>query len=149
MFSILYFFLFVSTKRLVAADPAQRPSTIEIIAQLGQIRQDDAVQEAQQQVDALGAELQQLRVDMATAQSDASPSLRAQLSTKDDEIRSKNNEIWRLQRQLVLMRRTTVALRSKDAEIRRLRAALRRKSSRSDENVEEGEEDDDDDEQEN
>lgn len=124
-------------QRLVAVDTTRRPSTTQIMTQLGQIRQDETVLAAQRQVDQLADELQRLRCEIGVQheqqqQQLMSPSmLHAQLTSKDDEIRSKNNEIYRLQRQIVLLRRTAIEMRSKDAEIRRLKAALRRKSSRS------------------
>lgn len=112
---------------LIVLQPAARPTTAQIRESLRQIGQTDLATavELHQQMERLNAELQKLRDEQAATPIDC-PLLQTQLDSKEAEILSKNSEILRLQRLIV---RNATEMRTKDAEIRRLKAKLRQRIS--------------------
>lgn len=109
---------------LIQLQPAARPTTTQLRECLRLVNQSEsaAIVELQDQMESLNAEL----VKLQSATSADSPQLRDQLEAKKEEIISKNAEILRLQRVVV---RNANEMRSKDAEIRRLKAKLRQRIS--------------------
>lgn len=112
---------------LIALKPAIRPTTVQILESLRRITQTDSAtaDELQLELDRLNAELQKLR-DEQSVVDEPSPILQTQLDSKEAEIVAKNSEIMRLQRLVV---RNATEMRTKDAEIRRLKAKLRQRNS--------------------
>lgn len=115
---------------LVLLQPAARPTTSQIRESLRRIiahtdTNGTTAAELQRQMHTLQAELQKLRVVAAATDGETPPPGH---DSREAEILSKNSEISRLQRHIV---RNATELRSKDAEIRRLKAKLRQRISSS------------------
>lgn len=110
--------------RLLQLQPRRRPNTCKVIETLKQMRQSTSTRAVQQKLNDITGELQRLK-DTHESIDDVLKNRDSQLQYKEQELRTKDETIAQLQRQIIEMAVRSDEIRSKDEEISKLKELLR------------------------